>query len=167
MTVRTDRLELSRTFPFGQELLWSAWTTEEGLAKWWWNTWPDTRYFVDGHIGGRYRIEATDKGIAVHGEYLRWDPCELLEFSWIWADNGHEEPEERVRVTFAPDEDGTRVTVLHTGPWTTPEPAENYRQGWSFVLDALADLSTLTSARVRSVSMSTTSPDGVRSADKN
>ncbi|WP_052460502.1 SRPBCC family protein [Microbacterium gorillae] len=137
MTVPMDHLELSRTFTGSVGRLWSAWTTEDGLRAWWWSTWPDTRYFVDGRVGGRYRIEAADHGIAVHGEYLTWDPCARLDFSWIWSDDGHDGPTERVRVTFAPDGDGTRVTVEHTGPWTTPEPAENYRQGWNHVLDAL------------------------------
>lgn len=147
MSIRTDRIELNRSFAGSQEQLWSAWTTAEGLATWWWSTWPDTRYFVDGRKGGNYRIEAADHGIGVHGEYLTWTPSELLEFSWIWVDQGLEGPEERVCVTFTPDGEGTRVIVVHTGPWTTSEPAKNYRQGWNFVLDALASAPAPTPAK--------------------
>lgn len=137
MTARTDRLELDRTFPGAPEELWAAWTTEDGLAGWWWHTWPDTHYRVDGRIGGTYRIEAAANGIAVSGEYLTWNPFTDLEFSWIWTEDGADDPPERVRVTFTRNGDGTRVHLVHTGPWTTSESAENYRQGWTFVLDAL------------------------------
>ena len=33
---------------------------------------------------------------------------------------------------------GTTITIRHTGPWSTDEPVESYREGWSFVLAALA-----------------------------
>ena len=70
----TEPLVITRLVPATPEQLWLSWTTEPGLATWWWHTWPDTRYRVNAWVGGEYRIEA----------------------------------------------------------------AENYRQGWTFVLDALA-----------------------------
>lgn len=135
-------LQLDRLIGAPPEDVWRAWTTADGLATWWWHTWPGTRYTVDARVGGSYRIEAADHGIAVRGEYRVLDAPDRLAFSWIWCaeDDGVtvEGPVEEVQVTFTTDGSGTRVEVRHTGPWTTPAPAENYRQGWDFVLDALA-----------------------------
>lgn len=121
--------------------VWLAWTTEPGLARWWWHTWPDTRYRVDAVVGGGYRIEAADHGIGVRGSYSVVEPPQRLCFSWIWYDIADgvvsEEPPDEVEVTFVPEGGGTRVVVRHMGPWTSPDAAENYRQGWAFVLDAL------------------------------
>lgn len=134
-------LTMTRTVAAPPEAVWRAWTTEQGLASWWWHTWPDTRYAIDATPGGSYRIEAADHGIGVRGEFLEVTPPHRLVFSWIWIDDGVEEhsPDgpERVTVTFTATGDGTRIDLLHTGPWTTTEPVENYRQGWDFVLDAL------------------------------
>lgn len=43
-----------------------------------------------------------------------------------------------MQVVFTPHPTGTLLQLTHTGPWTDDEAAENYRQGWTFVLDALA-----------------------------
>lgn len=134
-------LSMTRTVAAPPDVVWRAWTTEQGLASWWWHTWPDTRYSIDAVVGGSYRIDAADHGIGVRGEFLEVTPPHRLVFSWIWIDDGGdtgvaEEPE-RITVTFTPDGDGTRIDLLHTGPWTSTEPVENYRQGWDFVLDAL------------------------------
>lgn len=135
-------LQLDRVVAAAPVDVWRAWTTADGLATWWWHTWPDTRYAVDAAVGGHYRIEAADHGIGVRGEYRVLQPPHRLAFSWIWFD--HEDgttvdgPVEEVEVTFEADGTGTRVRVRHTGPWSTPEPVENYHRGWDFVLDALA-----------------------------
>jgi len=131
-------LTMTRTFAATPDKLWQAWTTEQGLASWWWHTWPDTRYSIDATPGGRYRIDASDHGIGVRGEFLEVTPPHRLVFSWIWVDDGVDGDTERVTVTFTPDGAGTRLDLLHTGPWTTPEPVESYRQGWDFVFDALS-----------------------------
>ncbi len=131
-------LTVTRTIATTPEKMWQAWTTEAGLASWLWHTWPDTRYQVDATVGGSYRIEAADHGIGVHGTYQQVRLHERLDFSGIWISGGVDGDIEQVTVIFTPDGDGTRIDLLHTGPWTTIEPVENYRQGWYFVLSALA-----------------------------
>ena len=58
--------------------------------------------------------------------------------TWFWSDDGGDGPQEQVVVEFTPDGDATTVVITHTGPWSTPEPAANYEQGWNDVLAALA-----------------------------
>ena len=138
----TEPLVITRLVPATPEQLWLSWTTEPGLATWWWHTWPDTRYRVHARVGGEYRIEAADHGFGVRGTFEVVEAPSRLVFSWVWyelADGvASEEPDDQVQVVFTPHPNGTLQQLTHTGPWTDDEAAENYRQGWTFVLDALA-----------------------------
>lgn len=138
----TEPLVITRLVPATPEQLWLSWTTEPGLATWWWHTWPDTRYRVNARVGGEYRIEAADHGFGVRGTFEVVEAPSRLVFSWVWyelADGvASEEPDDQVQVVFTPHPNGTLQQLTHTGPWTDDEAAENYRQGWTFVLDALA-----------------------------
>lgn len=130
-------LAITRTLQAPLVTIWRAWTTAEGLATWWWNRWPDTRYQVDARVGGRYRIDAPGHGIGVEGEYLQVTPMHRLAFTWVWVQDGVGSDAEHVTVTFTPENEGTRLDLHHTGPWTSQEPVDNYRQGWAHVLAAL------------------------------
>lgn len=138
----TEPLVITRLVPATPEQLWLAWTTEPGLATWWWHTWPDTRYRVNAWVGGEYRIEAADHGFGVRGTFEAVEAPSRLVFSWVWyelADGvASEEPDDQVQVVLTPHPNGTLQQLTHTGPWTDDEAVENYRQGWTFVLDALA-----------------------------
>lgn len=141
-------LNHQQIFKAAPERLWQAWTTEEGLASWWWNGWPGTTYAIDLRVGGGYRIFTEPQGIGVHGEYLEIVPLQRLVFSWIWIDDGVDgDPNEQVEVTFVPVDGGTRVELRHTGPWTSRAPADSYRQGWEHVLGSLADMLAEPAAR--------------------
>lgn len=130
-----------QTFKATPERLWQAWTTEEGLAAWWWNGWPTTTYAVDLRVGGGYRITAEPQQIGVHGQYLEILPLQRLVFSWIWVDDGVDgDLTEHVEVQFVPVGGGTRLELLHAGPWTSREPADNYLQGWQHVFGSLEKL---------------------------
>lgn len=133
-----DRLCVDRLVGAAPAAVWDAWTTEAGLARWWWAGWDDTTYSVDARVGGGYRITAPAAGIEVRGDYLALEPPHRIEMTWIWSDEDGDGPVERVVVELVGEGDATRVRVLHTGPWTTPEPAANYAQGWDHVLDRLA-----------------------------
>lgn len=122
--------------------VWQAWTTEEGLARWWWAGWSDTTHRVDLRVGGGYRFASPTAGIAVHGEYLLVEPPQRIEMTWIWSDDGEPGPTEHVSVELEPNGAGTTVRVRHTGPWTSASAADDYRDGWHHVLARLADTST-------------------------
>lgn len=118
--------------------VWTAWTTPLGLKAWWWNHWPDVEIAADAVVGGRYRFAAPRAGIIVTGEYLSVDEPSHLSFTWRWEDVDGVQEGEIVDVSFARFEGATRVSVVHRGPWQDATSAEDYRQGWTFVLNALA-----------------------------
>lgn len=133
-----DTLTLHRVVAASPARVWEAWTTEDGLASWWWTHLEDTTYAVDLRVGGTYRLEAASQGIGVTGEFLRIEEPRRLEMTWVWLEEGEPGEVEKVTVTFTPEDDAsTRIDLVHTGPWTTAEPAESYAQGWGFTLDQL------------------------------
>ena len=81
----TEPLVITRLVPATPEQVWLSWTTEPGLATWWWHTWPDTRYRVNAWVGGEYRIEAADHGFGVRGTFEVVEAPSRLVFSWVWS----------------------------------------------------------------------------------
>ena len=137
-TDRLDQLTIERLIDAPIDSVWRAWTTEAGLATWWWAGWNDTTYDVDLRVGGTYRISAPSVGISVSGEFIDVSPPHHLHMTWIWEDDDGTGQTEHVTVNLDEHESRTNVKVHHSGPWTTTEPASNYRQGWNHVLDALS-----------------------------
>lgn len=135
-----DVLTMSRTFAADRERVWRAWTTAEGLATWWWSHLPGTTYAVDLRVGGDYRIDATAAGFGVAGTFVEVDAPGRLVMSWTWLDDGVPGPTEQVEVVLVEVPGGTRVDLTHIGPWTTPQPADDYRTGWTSTLDSLGAL---------------------------
>jgi uncharacterized protein YndB with AHSA1/START domain len=133
-------LTVERVVPGTPERVWTAWTTADGLAAWWWRQLPGTTYEVDARVGGRYRIDSPAAGFGVRGEYTEVDAPRRFAASWIWVDDGADGEVEHIVVNFEPHPDGTKLTVTHTGPWTSEKPAELYREGWNDTIDALAKL---------------------------
>ncbi len=127
----TVELVVAQHVPAPVEVVWEAWTSAEGWARWWWPHWPDTEYAVDARPGGRYLARSVEGDAGVEGEVVSLDPPHALELTWRWDGEG---VEDRVRVELSAQDGGTRVTVRHT----TTGGADAYRQGWEFVLSNLA-----------------------------
>lgn len=130
------RIRVSRVVPAPVGSVWDAFTTRDGLASWWWATLGAT-HDLDPHPGGRYRFAVPAAGFAVRGTVLVMDRLHHLAWSWIWEDGDTDGPAERVDITFAATDGGTRVDVDHQGPWTDADQAADYRVGWESTLDAL------------------------------
>lgn len=140
-TIRDGVLELERTITAPPDRVWRALATPEGLASWWWRHWDDVVVEADVRPGGAYRIAAPGAGIVLEGRYLAVDAQHHLAFTWVWTDADGATRDEAVDLALAEAGDGaTRLTVRHSGPWATPAPAQDYRQGWEFTLGQLEDV---------------------------
>jgi hypothetical protein len=87
------------------------------------------------HLGGGIIETMADGTEARWGLVTDWQPGKAMEFTWQLR--RPEAEATRVRITFAPSEAGTRVTLVHSG-WeaqgaAAAENRENYDRGWEAV----------------------------------
>lgn len=54
---------LQRHVAAPMEAVRRAWTTQEGIATWWWPQLADKSYELDGRVGGRYHFESKAAGL--------------------------------------------------------------------------------------------------------
>jgi uncharacterized protein YndB with AHSA1/START domain len=126
-----------------------ACTPEHAFATWatrtstWWPTShsvtadPDLTVTFEPRAGGRI-YERTPAGEEHDwGEVLAWEPPHRLAYSWHLRQDRRDAT--HVEILFAPHDDGTRVTIVHTG-WERlgerGEPSrDRNRRGWSGLLE--------------------------------
>ena len=95
--------------------------------------------FIEGRVGGRFFERYTDGEEFSVGRVTAFDPPERVAFTWrqpTWNADTH------VEVRFAPEGDGTRVTLEHRG-WEALDEATrkvtgSYGEGWDFALSRYA-----------------------------
>ena len=91
-------VEGSRFYSTTSEDLWDALTNAERLARWFLPIRGDLR------VGGRYHLEGN-----AEGTITRCDPPEALDVTWEYAGSVS-----WVSVRLAPENDGVRLSLVHT-----------------------------------------------------
>jgi uncharacterized protein YndB with AHSA1/START domain len=116
------------------EVVWSFWVDPSRIVRWMGRT-----ATLDPRPGGEFRVDYGN-GNVVTGRYVELDEPLRLVFTWGWED-----PSEAVRpggsvveVDLAPDGDGTRLRLRHSG---LPNDAEvaGHGEGWDYFLQRLLD----------------------------
>jgi uncharacterized protein YndB with AHSA1/START domain len=123
------------------DAVWRAWTTPEGLAKWWWPQLPDTSYDIDARVGGEYRFESKTTAIGARGEFTAVHQPDHLEMTWWWIGDETPEAPDFVSLDIRPDGSSTLVTVTHR--CQSGDASDDLRQGWDDVLDRLTALTPM------------------------
>jgi uncharacterized protein YndB with AHSA1/START domain len=96
--------------------------------------WMGDYAVLDPHPGGQCTLDSN--GVPVRGRYLAVDRPHRLLLSWGHAGSDRLPPgASTVEITFAPDDGGTIVTVVHSG--LPAADAEQHRLGWAHFLDRL------------------------------
>lgn len=142
--ISTPPIHKSVVVDMSPELAFRRFTTE--IASWW----PvigrplgvsrvGTVVF-DEEEGGRVFHRKKDGEAEIWGTVETWDPPDRVQFSF----HPEEDPEEAqtVDVSFEPEGDGTRVTLVHSG-WDSPgsggaELREQFETDWEPVLGRFA-----------------------------
>lgn len=120
----------SVTLPCSPDEAFALLTQPERLRRW-----QTVSATVDLRAGGDYRWVVTPGHIA-EGTFTEVEPGRRLVFGWGW--NGNPElPRDAstVTVTFAPEGDGTVVTLTHEG--LTEQQAAMHAEGWNHYLERL------------------------------
>ena len=100
--------------------------------------WQGTEAELDPVPGGAFRVTFAP-GYVAAGTYLEVSAPARLVYTWGWEDAGSDllaPGTSTVTVTLDPDDDGTIVTVVHTGLPDTM--TEFHSQGWDESLTELA-----------------------------
>jgi len=108
----------------------------EQVLKWWGQAgiYRSTEFDADVRTGGKWHSAGVgpDGGrFEVTGEFLEVDPPRLLSYTWIASWTG--DVKTTVRWELAPKNQGTLVTIRHSGLAAHPEVAQSYR-GWPRML---------------------------------
>jgi uncharacterized protein YndB with AHSA1/START domain len=135
-------LRIEREIAAPPERVFAAWTTAEGLSRWFA---PTREYTVHVHTlelrpGGRYRIEMRHKGgnaSFVQGAYREITPPTRLVYTWRWQDRPAAS-ESVVTVSFLSEGKGTRLVLLHER-LADAEDREKHSAGWNGCLSQLPD----------------------------
>lgn len=130
------RVDVRRTYPHSAEVLFDAWTDEEGMRSWM-RPGPteDVRVELDVRVGGAYTIEMifAEDSIVHTGRYTVVDRPNRLVFTW---DAPHFDEPTTVTVDFRPTDEGTEVRLLHEG-LPSADSADAHRGGWQTILEEL------------------------------
>lgn len=116
------------------EVVWSFWVDPSRIVRWMGRT-----ATLEPRPGGEFRVDYGN-GNVVSGRYVELDEPSRLVFTWGWED-----PAEAVQpggsvveVELAPDGEGTRLRLRHSG---LPDGAEvaGHAEGWDYFLSRLVE----------------------------
>ncbi|MEX0283240.1 MAG: SRPBCC domain-containing protein [Paracoccaceae bacterium] len=130
-------LSVERTIQAAQKDVFDAWLNPDMLRRFMMPaaemTVPVAR--TEPKQGGRFEIvmRAGDNDIPHAGTYLEIDPHERIVFTW---ESPYSADDSTVTLLFAPDGDGTRVTLTHVR-FVDEQTRDNHKGGWTSILDAL------------------------------
>ena len=118
------------------EVIFEALTTPELVERWLCH-----EAAVEPRLGGRIVETAPDGTEHLWGTVTAWEPPDRLAFTWHPGRTA--DTRQEVEITFLPDGDGARVSLVHSGWERLGERAadvrRNYEGGWGIVLGRYAD----------------------------
>ncbi|MEY1555790.1 SRPBCC domain-containing protein [Yoonia sp. R2331] len=132
-------LTTSRTIAAPQAAVFDAWLNPEMLRQFMrpgpGMTTPSATN--DPKQGGRFDLvmRAGDDDIPHAGTYLEIDPHNRIVFTW---ESPFSADDSTVTLDFAPDGDGTAVTLTHVR-FVSEESRDNHMGGWTAILEALGE----------------------------
>ena len=124
-------LELAFTVACPPAHAFAVWT--ERTTLWWPKSHsvsadPELAVTIEPRPGGRI-FERTPAGEEHDwGEVVEWDPPHRLAYRWHLRQD--REDATRVEISFAPAEDGTEVTIVHSD-WQRLGQRERNERGWA------------------------------------
>ena len=132
-------IRITRHFDFPPERVFDAWIDPATAGRWLFTDAKGTitRCEIDARVGGRFLIvDRRGVGDVDHvGEYLEIDRPRRLVFTF--AVPRYSPQETKVTLDIVPSENGCELTLTHEN--VLPEWAEQTRQGWGMILDALGE----------------------------
>ena len=128
-----ETLSMTRRFAASPERVFKAFTDPAVFQRWWGPEGCDVRKLeMDVRPGGAYEVEMPKESGEVEtlvGTYQEVTPNERLVFTWKWVGAGKMGYVTLVTLTFAPDGDGTLLSLTQTG-FPDSEQQGMHEWGW-------------------------------------
>src|SRR3954466_13196946 len=100
--------------------------------------WQAVSAYVDLRAGGAYRWTVTPGHVA-GGTFREVEPGRRIVFGWGWEGTDGLPPDaSTVTVTIEPEDDGSRVTLVHEG--LDEQQTAGHAEGWDHYLERLRTL---------------------------
>jgi uncharacterized protein YndB with AHSA1/START domain len=133
-------LTVSRHIKARPEQVYRAWLDPKTLMRFMLNCHGITMRHAetDPRVGGSFLIEMGGTGstpVPHTGTYLALEPFRHIAFTWASPYSTTENS--TVTLDFAPEGEGTLVTLIHRR-FASPQSRDGHRDGWTTILDALA-----------------------------
>jgi uncharacterized protein YndB with AHSA1/START domain len=132
-----ERVVVERVLPASPAEVYEAWTSRETLARFLCpGDMTATVVEVDVRIGGRFVVvmHDGDRHLEHRGEYRVLEPGRRLVFTWASPPTSWQET--LVTVELTPQEDGTRLVLIHEG-LSTDDVRGRHRRGWTSIVEKL------------------------------
>lgn len=139
----TTPLRVTRRLAAPREKVFRAWTSSQGLSRWFAPTddYQTEVLELDLRPGGRYRFRMTHRDGGVHtvrGTYQEVHAPERLAFTWQWEEKQHDIGDTLVTIDLAEAPDGTDLTLVHTG-LPSASARQDHAKGWDACLARLEE----------------------------
>lgn len=125
-------LELVKTINAPLADVYAAWTDPVRMQHWMGPGEDSCKAVdIDLRIGGRYRIQMVSKDCehpTAIGTYREIVPQRKLVFTWTWE--GSDMPETLITLTFEPEGEATKLTLLHENFPDRPT-TDKHHEGWT------------------------------------
>ena len=138
-TLTAGTLKVARTIKATPEVVFAAWTRPEQMKHWSAPEGMDVAIAeVDLTEGGRFHIQMKNTEGGEHnarGVYREIERPSRLVYTWSW-DEYPEAGESLITVEFRAVDEGTEVTMVHSG-LPTEELVKEHEGGWTSCLNRL------------------------------
>lgn len=132
-----EHIEITQDLALAPDAAWRVWSTDQGLAEWFWPQIPDTDYRFNPGQEKHWRIASEGAQIGASGEFTKVEKPTRLELTWQWETPTFHGDAEPVTVTLTPQGTGTRCVLTHACP---AADRANIEQGWRDCLGRLGAL---------------------------
>jgi uncharacterized protein YndB with AHSA1/START domain len=130
LSARPFRLTVERTMRATPSALFQAWTQQ--MDRWF--ATPGT-LLMKGEVNTAFfwEVQHEENRYPHYGRFLRLEPDQLVELTWLTGAMGTKGAETVVTVELTPDGAGTRLRLTHAG-FLDQESRDQHEQAWPTVL---------------------------------